>query len=168
MNPLVCSSQPSGRQQCVHGGYQQCGPVGVGLDQRVGHLGEEVQQNLVRPVGELEPWIVENPVVVPVEVGDTVPDDVLSCGRVARIGRRQRVQVVELPQGAGLAQAPPPRPRLCPQEIEDVPPSDCGDRAGLGRGGAGRRLCHRNRMASGTDTRTGESAGPHAMPLSLS
>ena len=121
------------RQQGVQGGYQPCGLLGVGLDQGVGHLGQEVQQHLVGPVGELEPRIVENPVVVPVEVGDAVPGDVLCGCRVAGIGRRQRVQVVELPEEAGLAQAPPPRPCLSPQEVEDVPAGDRGDLPGLAR-----------------------------------
>ena len=161
MNPPVRSSQPSGASRLFRAGDQPGGLLGVGLDQRVRHLGQEVQQHLVGPVGELEPRIVENPVVVPVEVGDAVPDDVLRGGRVAGIGRRQRVQVVELPEEAGLAQAPPPRPCLCPQEVEDVPAGDRGDLAGLarclGRDGAG-GLCHLDRMAPGTDTRTVELA----------
>jgi hypothetical protein len=42
----------------------------------------------------MKPRIFENPVVIPVDVGDAVPGDVLGGGGVAGIGRRQRIQVV--------------------------------------------------------------------------
>lgn len=141
-------------QQAVQIGYQSRGLLGVWLDQWVGHLRQEGQQHLVGSVGELEPRIIENPVVVPVEVGHAVTGDVLRRRGVPGIGRRERVQIVELIEEAGLAQAPPPRSRPCPQEIEDVSAADRRDLTGLARcrsGASGQ--CHLNRMAPVTDTR---------------
>jgi hypothetical protein len=90
----------------------------------VGHAGQKVQQDLIGPVGELEARITENPVVVPVQVGDAVPEDVLRCGGVPGIGRRQRIQVVKLSEETDLVQAPPPRLWLSLQVVEDVPAGD--------------------------------------------
>ena len=42
-------------------GDQGYGLPGVRLDYRVRHIGEEVEQHLVRPVGELEPRVGEDP-----------------------------------------------------------------------------------------------------------
>ena len=96
-------------QQDVEGGHQPRGLFRVGLDQRVGHERQEVQQHLVRPVGELEPLVTENPVVVPVEVGDAVPHDVLPGRIMPGVSRGERVQVVKLAEELGLVQPPPPR-----------------------------------------------------------
>ena len=148
-------------QQDVEGGHQPCGLLRVGLDQRVGHEGQEVEQYVVRPVGELKPRVAENPVVVPVEVGDAVPHDVLPGRGVPGVSRPERVQVVKLAEELGLVQPTPPRTFLRPQEVEDVPPGDRGDVAGLagclGRGSTGERS-HVYRMAPCADTRAAKQA----------
>ncbi len=132
MKPLVRSSQPSGARMAVSAVTSRVA-AGVGPDERVGDAGQEGQQDLVGPVGDLEARITENPVIVPVQVGDAVLEDVLRCGRVPGIGRRQRVQVIQLPEEADLVQVPPPRLRLSLQIVEDVPAGDRGDLAGLAR-----------------------------------
>ena len=94
---------------------------GVRLDHRVRHVGEEVEQHLVRPVGELEPRVAEDPGVVPVVIGKPVPADVFPGGDVAAISRRQRVKVVEMIKEGDLIEPSPPRVRLVSQEVEEVP-----------------------------------------------
>jgi hypothetical protein len=68
----------------------------------MGHEDQEVQQHLVRPVGELEPLVTENPVVVPVEVGNAVPHDVLPGRGMPGVSRRESVQVIKPEEELGL------------------------------------------------------------------
>lgn len=75
-----------GGQQAIEAGNELRCLLGVRLNQRVCHPGEEVKQHLVGSVGELKARVVEDPSIVPVEVGDPVPDDVLSGGGMAGIG----------------------------------------------------------------------------------
>jgi hypothetical protein len=121
MNPVARSSHPSGDRRRFRRGNQADGLLGVRLNHRVRHVGEEVQQHLVRPVGEPEPGVGENPVIVPVAVANPVPADVLPGGGVTGISRRQRVKVVKMVEKADLIEPPPPRTRFVPQEVEQVP-----------------------------------------------
>ena len=91
------------------------------------HVGEEVEQHLVRPVGELEPRVGEDPGVVPVVIGKPVPADVLPGGGVAAVSRRQRVKVVKMIKEADVIEPSPPRLRLVSQEVEEVPAGYRGD-----------------------------------------
>ncbi len=66
-------------------------------------LSEKLEQNLVWTASQAESLVGENPVVLPVGVTDSVLRDVAGSGRIAGVGRRQGIEVVEARQERWLS-----------------------------------------------------------------
>jgi len=95
-------------------------------------LAEEAEEGLVISVREIETWIVENPVILPVVVIDPVLPDVTCSVLEASIRRGKARQIKEPGEETRLLEAAAPVDSLDLDGVDNVPPSDLGDSHGSG------------------------------------
>lgn len=106
---------------------------------------QEGEQHLVRSAGELQPRVLEDPVVGQVVIVKPVLLYIGADSREPAVLGRRSVQVVEALQERDLVQLPPPGARYPAQVVEDVAPRHRRDRwLRVCRGGVAGR--HASRM----------------------
>lgn len=119
-----------------------------------------LRQAWIGCVEQSEPVVLEDPVVVPVVVVKPMLADVLTGRGIfrARVGSRQRAQVVEAFEELDLVEPPVPRSGSSPHSVEDVAAGDRRDPSGrvaLPNPYALAEAVHGSRMDQTTDKRDG-------------
>lgn len=96
------------------------------------HLAQEGDDTLVASAAQVEARVIENPVVIPVAVGNAMLVNVFGRIVEAIVGRGHRMQIRPDPGKEGhLFQAPGPVDVLSDQEVKDVATGDGRDRLPL-------------------------------------